>query len=326
MIPFDTAALVTFRHQAQHCPPYRSYLDLLGVDPARVESVSQIPYLPVEIFKHHRVYDDTCAEPELTFSSSGTTGAQTSRHVVASAALYRRAFVRGFRWFYGAPDAWSIFALLPGYAQRPDSSLVYMVEQLREANPARGGFYLHQYEALARDLRQAALRGEKILLLGVAFALLDFVEYLKSSPLDTGTTLLHLPADAVVMETGGMKGHRREISREELHETLCEAFGVPCIHSEYGMTELLSQAYSSGNGIFRPSPWMRVSLRNLQNPLQRLEELGQPGGINVIDLANQHSCSFLAIGDRGMLTDNNGSFQILGRIEGSQLRGCNMLL
>ncbi len=321
MTPFDTLALATFRYQAQHCPPYRKYLELLGVEPGGVGSLEQVPYLPVEFFKSYRVYDRQCAEPEVVFESSGTTGAQTSRHFVASAGLYRRAFTRAFKWFYGAPQRWSIFALLPGYAQRPGSSLIYMVEQLRSENPTKGGFYLEQYGELAGALREAARNGERILLIGVAFALLDFAEYLGA-----GTTPLRLPADAVVMETGGMKGRRREVQREELHRALRGAFAAAHIHSEYGMTELLSQAYSSGDGVFRCPPWMRVTLRDLQSPLRPIREVGRQGGINVIDLANRHSCSFLAIGDRGQLVDSGGGFRVLGRIAGAQLRGCNMLL
>lgn len=318
---FDEAlALEVFRFQAQACEPYRRYVELLGIDPAAVADLQEVPYLPVEFFKTRRVWSAPAdREPETVFTSSGTSGAETSCHYVASAALYDEAFTRGFEHFYGAARGWSIFALLPSYLERSGSSLVWMVERLQARNGACGGFYLYDHDKLTADLEIAAQRGEKILLIGVAFALLDYAEYLS----DRQATL-RLPVDAVVMETGGMKGRRREVSRETMHETLRRAFGVAAIHSEYGMTELLSQAYSMGEGVFRCPPWMRVSTRDLQSPLQPLAA-GETGGIDVIDLANLWSCSFLAIQDRGIVYPD-GSFRVLGRVEGAQLRGCNLLI
>lgn len=317
---FEALALDVFRFQASACEPYRRYIDLLGINSSEVTDIENIPYLPVEFFKTHRIYSAASAqEPEIVFTSSGTTGLETSRHYVCSTALYEEAFTRGFDHFYGAAAGWSIFALLPSYMERTGSSLVYMAERLQAQNKACGGFYLYDDDKLTADLQKAAERGEKILLIGVAFALLDYAEYLS-----TNGIVLNLPTGAVVMETGGMKGRRREVSRETMHEELCKAFGVSSIHSEYGMTELLSQAYSDGEGLFRCPPWMRVSTRDLQNPLQPLVA-EQVGGLNIIDLANLYSCSFLAIQDRGIVYPD-GSFRVLGRIEGVQLRGCNMLI
>ena len=317
---FDALALEVFRFQASACEPYRRYIDLLGINPSEVTDIKCIPYLPVEFFKTHRIYSAASAkEPEIVFTSSGTTGSETSSHFVAEAALYAESFTRGFEHFYGAAEEWSIFALLPSYMERTGSSLVYMAERLQAQNKTCGGFYLYDHDKLTADLQKAAEKGGKILLIGVAFALLDYAEYLSANGI-----VLDLPAEAVVMETGGMKGRRREVSRETMHEELCKEFGVSSIHSEYGMTELLSQAYSAGEGLFCSPPWMRVSTRDLQNPLQPLAA-GQVGGINMIDLANLWSCSFLAIQDRGIVYDD-GSFRVLGRIEGAQLRGCNMLI
>lgn len=317
---FDALALDIFRFQAAHCAPYRQYLDLLGVEPGGVVSVAEIPFLPVEFFKSRRIWSaPTDLHPEVVFTSSGTTGTETSRHEVASAELYNVSFTRGFEHFYGSPSSWSIFALLPSYLERSGSSLVWMVERLQAQNSASGGFYLYDHDKLTADLQKAAQNGQKILLIGVAFALLDYAEHLASRSLT-----LVLPSDAVVMETGGMKGKRREVSRETIHEALCGAFGVKRVHSEYGMTELLSQAYSDGEGLFRCPPWMRVATRDLQSPLMPAET-GTVGGVNVIDLANLWSCSFLEIQDRGVVYAD-GSFRVLGRIEGAQLRGCNMLV
>ncbi len=316
----EVLALEVFRFQAQRCEPYGQYIDLLGIDPGGISTVNEIPYLPVEFFKTHRIWSAASdLEPETVFTSSGTTGNETSRHYVASTALYDEAFTRGFEHFYGAAERWSIFALLPSYMERRGSSLVYMVERLQARNRGCGGFYLYDHDKLTADLTAASEKGEKILLIGVAFALLDYAEYLSNQGIE-----LCLPADAVVMETGGMKGRRREVSRGTMHETLKRAFGVAEIHSEYGMTELLSQAYSAGEGLFRCPPWMRVSTRDLQSPLQPLA-MGKTGGLNIIDLANLWSCSFLAIQDRGIVYPD-GSFRVLGRIEGAQLRGCNMLI
>lgn len=299
--------LEVFRFQAEACAPYREYLELLGVDPAAVECPKQIPFLPIELFKSHRVY---CGSnpPQQIFTSSSTTGQTPSRHYVADLRIYEEAFTRSFELFYGPVEQTAIFALLPNYLEREGSSLIYMVEGL--IRRGGGGFYLYDHDALLRDME--AHQGKKILL-GVSYALWDLAEEQRGA--------LH---DVIVMETGGMKGRREELPREEFHRLLCDAFGVQSIHSEYGMAELMSQAYSDGNGIFRTPPWMRICVRDLNDPF-RLLPSGATGGVNLIDLANLYSCSFLQTQDLGKLYED-GSFRILGRISGSEIRGCNLLV
>lgn len=304
---FDRVALEVFRFQAEACAPYREYLELLGVDPAAVECPEQIPFLPIELFKSHRVY---CGSnpPQQIFTSSSTTGQTPSRHYVADLRIYEEAFTRSFELFYGPAEQTAIFALLPNYLEREGSSLIYMVEGL--IRRGGGGFYLYDHDALLRDME--AHQGKKILL-GVSYALWDLAEEQRGA--------LH---DVIVMETGGMKGRREELPREEFHRLLCDAFGVQSIHSEYGMAELMSQAYSDGKGIFRTPPWMRICVRDLNDPFRLLPN-GATGGINLIDLANLYSCSFLQTQDLGKVYDD-GSFRILGRISGSEIRGCNLLV
>lgn len=304
---FDRMTLEVFRFQAEACTPYREYLELLGVDPAAVECPKQIPFLPIELFKSHRVY---CGSnpPQQIFTSSSTTGQTPSRHYVADLRIYEEAFTRSFELFYGPVEQTAIFALLPNYLEREGSSLIYMVEGL--IRRGGGGFYLYDHDALLRDME--AHQGKKILL-GVSYALWDLAEEQRGA--------LH---DVIVMETGGMKGRREELPREEFHRLLCDAFGVQSIQSEYGMAELMSQAYSDGKGIFRTPPWMRVWVRDLNDPFRLLPN-GVTGGVNLIDLANLYSCSFLQTQDLGKVYDD-GSFRILGRISGSEIRGCNLLV
>lgn len=304
---FDRVALEIFRFQAEACAPYREYLELLGVDPAAVECPKQIPFLPIELFKSHRVY---CGSnpPQQIFTSSSTTGQTPSRHYVADLRIYEEAFTRSFELFYGPAEQTAIYALLPNYLEREGSSLIYMVEGL--IRRGGGGFYLYDHDALLRDME--AHQGKKILL-GVSYALWDLAEEQRGAL-----------RDVIVMETGGMKGRREELPREEFHRLLCDAFGVQSIHSEYGMAELMSQAYSDGNGIFRTPPWMRICVRDLNDPFRLLPN-GATGGVNLIDLANLYSCSFLQTQDLGKVYDD-GSFRILGRISGSEIRGCNLLV
>lgn len=304
---FDRMTLEVFRFQAEACAPYREYLELLGVDPAAVECPKQIPFLPIELFKSHRVY---CGSnpPQQIFTSSSTTGQTPSRHYVADLRIYEEAFTRSFELFYGPAEQTAIYALLPNYLEREGSSLIYMVEGL--IRRGGGGFYLYDHDALLRDME--AHQGKKILL-GVSYALWDLAEEQRGA--------LH---DVIVMETGGMKGRREELPREEFHRLLCDAFGVQSIHSEYGMAELMSQAYSDGNGIFRTPPWMRICVRDLNDPFRLLPN-GATGGVNLIDLANLYSCSFLQTQDLGKVYDDR-SFRILGRISGSEIRGCNLLV
>ena len=305
---FEHEALKLFRFQAEHCAPYAEYIRLLGVEPAEVARVEDIPMLPIEIFKSHKVY---CGEkePQMVFTSSATTGMVQSRHYVADIKLYERAFTEAFCQFYGDERECSIYALLPSYLEREGSSLVYMAERLIE-QCGGGGFYLHDYEKLLNDMSRDP--NPKILL-GVTYALLDLAENYAPKLSDT-----------VVMETGGMKGRRKELPKSELHKILCSAFGVERIHSEYGMAELLSQAYSFGDGVFCAPKWMKVLVRDVNNPFARLAA-GRRGGLDIIDLANRSSCAFIATQDMGVRYDD-GSFRIEGRISQSDIRGCNLLV
>ena len=305
---FEAAALELFRRQAAMCEPYRQYVELLGVNPSQVSRVEDIPFLPIEFFKWRDVY---CGErePEKVFTSSNTGGTVASRHMMQSLALYERAFIAAFEQFYGSAEGWSIYGLLPNYLQREGSSLVYMTDRLIQSCGS-GGFYLDEYEKLIADM--SADPKPKILL-GVSYALWDLAE--QYAPKLNNT---------IVMETGGMKGQREELPKAEFHKILCSAFGVEKIHSEYGMAELTSQAYSSGDGVFRAPGWMRVVVRDVNNPLKMLPA-GSRGAVSIIDLANVWSCAFIATQDVGR-TFEDGSFMIEGRLSGSDIRGCNLLV
>ena len=305
---FSATALALFRFQAERCEPYRRYVELLGIDPADVSCIEDIPFLPIELFKSHTIYCGE-GEPEIVFTSSSTTGQTPSRHPMARLSIYERAFTEAFRTFYGAPKQYGIYALLPSYLQRKGSSLIYMADRLI-AEAGSGGFYLDEYEKLIADMETDP---KPKILLGVSYALWDLAE--KYAP------KLH---NTVVMETGGMKGYREEIPKEELHRILCEGFGVDHIHSEYGMAELTSQAYSSGKGIFRAPSWMKILVRDINDPFSMLGN-GSRGGVNIIDLANIYSCAFIETQDVGR-TFADGSFSIEGRIDRSEIRGCNLLV
>lgn len=310
---FERMALETFRFQYQNVEVYRTYVDLLKVDVASVNGLEKIPFLPIQFFKSKPIIAQGY-KPEIEFTSSGTTGTETSKHLVASTDLYRQGFTNGFKHFYGDEKNYCILALLPSYLERTGSSLVFMVDELvRRSGHPDGGFYLNQFDSLVAKLQHIDEIGQKCLLIGVSFALLDLAEKHKLSLKNT-----------IIMETGGMKGRRKEIVREELHGALKQAFGVASIHSEYGMTELLSQAYSQGDGIFRCPPWMRVLIRETHDPLT-MAPLGVAGGINVIDLANVYSCSFIQTQDLGRL-NADGSFEVLGRMDSTPVRGCNLLV
>ena len=305
---FEREALEVFRYQAENCAPYAEYLRLVGVEPRSVTRIEDIPMLPIELFKSHDIYCGE-GEPQIVFTSSATTGMTPSRHPVADLALYERAFIEGFRKFYGEPKDWSIYALLPSYLERQGSSLVYMAERLI-AECGSGGFYLDNYKQLLDDM---AADAKPKILLGVTYALLDLAEQYAPK--------LH---DTIVMETGGMKGRRKELPKAELHKVLCEAFGVEKIHSEYGMAELMSQGYSSGDGLFRVPRWVQILIRDVNDPFARLE-CRRRGAIDIIDLANLHSCAFLATQDMGIRYDD-GSFRLEGRVQASDIRGCNLLV
>lgn len=310
---FETLCLEVFRHQFQNTPVYRDFCLHLRVDPEQVKRLSDIPFLPIEFFKSHKVISKGL-EPEIVFTSSGTTGQVTSKHHVSDLRLYENSFNKAFNLFYGKPEEWLILALLPSYLEREGSSLIYMVEQLiQKSTHHASGFYLHDLDELEKALKSYDIQSQNILLIGVSFALLDLVEKYKFNLKNT-----------VVMETGGMKGRRREMIREELHAILKTGFGLETIHSEYGMTELLSQAYSKGNGVFECPPWMQMLIRDPEDPLNYLS-LGKTGGINVIDLANLNSCSFIATQDLGKDL-GNGQTEILGRFDHSDIRGCNLLV
>ena len=305
---FDSAALDVFRFQAEHCAVYAEYLKLIGVEPTSVTRIEDIPMLPIELFKSHDIYSAS-TPPQAVFTSSATTGMSVSRHMVADLSIYERDFTEGFRLFYGDIKQWSIYGLLPNYLERSGSSLVYMVDSLiRQAGS--GGFYLHNYDKLLADM--AADNRPKILI-GVTYALLDLAE--QYAPKLSNT---------VVMETGGMKGRRKEMAKEGLHAVLCSAFGVDRIESEYGMAELMSQGYSTGGGLFASPPWMRVIVRDINDPFTHLE-VGRRGAIDIIDLGNLYSCSFIATQDVGVAYADN-SFRIEGRVTDADIRGCNLLV
>lgn len=310
---FNATALQVFRHQAANCAVYAKFIEGLKVDATKVKRVEQIPFLPVEFFKSHPVVSNN-NDIEVTFSSSGTTGITTSRHLVTDVSWYVESFRRAFRLFYGDIENYTLLALLPSYLEREGSSLIYMADDLiKQSHNPDSGFYLYNYEELYHQLKKQQQAKKPTLLIGVTFALLDFVE---QHP-------INFP-ELIVIETGGMKGKRKEMIREELHETLCRGFGVDTIHSEYGMTELLSQAYSSGNGIFNTPPWMRIITRDTNDPIS-LISYGKTGGVNIIDLANANSCSFIATQDLGKVYAD-GSFEILGRFDNADIRGCNLLI
>ena len=308
----ELSALDTFQLQARENPVYNRYLSLLKVDPSQVTSVDQIPFLPVEFFKKYRVVTGPGSDTRV-FESSGTTGPDTSRHHLLNDEIYLESLENGFRHFFGDPASWCILALLPSYLERGNSSLVFMADRLiRLSGHPKSGFYPSYREGLIQTLGELEQTGQKTMLIGVAFALLGLAE---EHPMPLKNTL--------IVETGGMKGRREEITRSELHRILSDAFGLDSIGSEYGMTELLSQAWSTGNGIYQTPPSMQIRIRDPYNPLRHLPD-GRTGGIDIIDLANRYSCSFIQTQDLGR-KQADGSFEVLGRFDNSQLRGCNLL-
>lgn len=311
---FEQRCLEVFRHQVANCKVYRDYVSHLHVDVNSIDSVLGIPYLPIAFFKSHDVLSAPAEEIQITFTSSGTTGMSQSRHLVTDLSVYEQSFNAAFELFYGKIEDTCLIALLPSYLEREGSSLIYMVDALIEQSKhPDSGYYLHNHQELFEKLSALRKAGQKTVLIGVTYALLDFVEQYQ----------IDFPG-LTVMETGGMKGKRKEMIREELHEILQAGFGVDAIHSEYGMTELLSQGYSLGEGIFGCPPWMRVLLRDTNDPLS-LVASEKTGGINVIDLANLNSCSFIATQDLGRVYAN-GTFEVLGRFDNADIRGCNLLI
>jgi len=310
-------ALEIFFIQSANNEVYKKYIQALGIDPQSVDSIEKIPFMPISFFKTHEVITGTF-QPEIIFESSGTTGENTSRHFVKSLQLYKKSFTKGFNLFYGDISNWCILGLLPGYLERENSSLIVMVDDLiKKSNHPNCGFYLHDHEKLYQALVHNEITGKPTLLIGVTYALLDFAEKYSMKLQNT-----------FIMETGGMKGKRKEMTREEVHQILRNKFGLSKIHSEYGMTELLSQAYSKGDGIFETPAWMKVLTREYNDPFAinsfAANKRSSNGLINIIDLANLYSCCFIATDDVGRVYKNN-RFEVLGRRDVSDLRGCSLL-
>lgn len=309
---FNTLALEVFNFQFENNKVYRSFCDLLYIHPSDVKKAEDIPFLPIGFFKTHNVVSSV-QKPVISFSSSGTTGSVTSKHHVTDLSIYEESYLSSFKQFYDAIEDYVVLALLPSYLEREGSSLIYMVDDLiKKSKHPESGFYLNNLDEINEKLITLDQSGQKVLLIGVSFALLDLIEQYQFQLKNT-----------IVMETGGMKGRRKEIIRPELHQLLKDGFGVSEIHSEYGMTELLSQAYSKGNGIFECPPWMKVFTRDTEDPIS-IQKVNRTGGINVIDLANINSCSFIATQDLGKI-HNDDSFEILGRFDHSDIRGCNLM-
>jgi len=309
---FESYALALFRYQFGKPGIYRDFVHAAGFDPDKIKSLTSIPFLPISFFKTHTVVSGSFT-PELVFESSGTTATQNSKHLVKDAALYRRSFLLGFEHFYGAPSGYVFLCLLPSYLERGNSSLVYMADELiRRSGQPESGFYLNEWAQLAALLQELKQKMKKVMLLGVTFALLDFAE---AYPMDL--------SGVIVMETGGMKGRREEWTRSQVHGFLGEKWNLDKIHSEYGMTELLSQAYSAGDGIFYPSPSLRALVRDENDPFD-IKTAGS-GCLNIVDLANVHSCAFIATDDIARLAPG-GSFEVMGRLDHSALRGCSLMV
>ncbi|KGL62539.1 acyltransferase [Polaribacter sp. Hel1_85] len=310
---FKQVALEVFKHQFKNNKVYRSFCDLLYIHPSDVTEVEEIPFLPIQFFKSKKVLSSVDEVQEI-FYSSGTTRSITSKHFVTDINLYKESYLKGFAHFYGNIEDYVVLALLPNYLERKGSSLVFMVDDLiTKSKNLESGFYLNNLKELAKKLTELDQKGQKVLLVGVSFALLDLIE-MQQFNLD----------NTIIMETGGMKGRRKELVRDELHQILQNGFGVSKIHSEYGMTELLSQGYSKGNGIFETPPWMKILTRDTEDALT-IQQVEKTGGINVIDLANYNSCSFIATQDLGKV-HKNGTFEIIGRFDDSDIRGCNLMV
>lgn len=312
-IEFEDLALQIFKFQFENNKVYRSFCDLLYKHPSEVKTIQDIPFLPIHFFKTRDVLSSK-TPIKTTFTSSGTSGKETSKHHVTDLNIYHQSFTKGFEQFYGNIDDYVILGLLPSYLEREGSSLIYMVDNMiKTSKHSESGFYLNNLSELKSTLIKLNSEGKKVLLIGVSFALLDLVETFQFNLKNT-----------IIMETGGMKGRRKELIRTELHDILKHGFGVKHIHSEYGMTELLSQAYSKGNGIFNCPPWMRILTRDTEDALT-IHESGKTGGLNIIDLANINSCSFIATQDLGRVNTDT-SFEVIGRFDNSDIRGCNLLV
>lgn len=310
---FDDLALEIFNFQYDNIAIYREFCNHIGKSKFNVKTIEEIPHLPIEFFKTKKILHKN-HKPQIVFESSGTTGQHLSKHYVAKSGIYEKSYLKTFEQFYGKIEDFCVLALLPSYMERKNSSLIYMVRDLiMKSGNKHSGFYLNDIEPLLKTLQELDQSNQQSILIGVSYALLEITEYYSMNLRNT-----------IIMETGGMKGRRKEIVRKELHSLLSNGFGVNTIHSEYGMTELLSQAYSQGNGIFQCPQWMSISIRETEDPLSR-ESFGRIGGINIIDLANIYSCSFIATQDLGKVY-KDGSFEVLGRFDNSDVRGCNLMV
>ncbi|OBQ57293.1 acyl transferase [Tamlana sp. s12] len=310
---FEDVALQVFNFQFKNNRVYRSFCDLLYIHPSEVTSIQQIPFLPIQFFKTRDILSSQSAI-QTTFTSSGTTGNETSKHHVTDLEVYNKSFTKGFEQFYGPIEDYVILGLLPSYLERQGSSLIYMVDaMIKISKHPESGFYLNNLEELKEALIKLDAEGKKVLLIGVSFALLDLVE-----------TYQFQLKNTIIMETGGMKGKRKELIRNELHDILKSGFGVENIHSEYGMTELLSQAYSQGQGVFECPPWMKILTRDTEDALN-IQPAEKAGGLNIIDMANINSCAFIATQDLGRVK-TDGSFEVIGRFDNADIRGCNLMV
>lgn len=316
---FLEASLKTFRYQYENVEVYRKFVDFLAIDPEKVDALEKIPFLPIEMFKNHKILDKNVST-DLYFQSSGTTQMNLSMHFIADENIYRESIYKSFERFIGKPEDFIFLGLLPSYLERQNSSLIYMVDYLmtRSAKP-ENGYFLYNHEELFDLLNQ--LEDKKVILFGVSFALLDFLDYCQS---EKGQDSLQTSENLIVIETGGMKGRKEEMTKDELLKILQDGLGTDKIYSEYSMTELLSQAYSLGHNEYECPNWMRIMVRNAEDPFS-YEKTGRTGAVNIIDLANIHSCSFIATQDLGK-TLPNGKFQVLGRIDHSDIRGCSLLV
>lgn len=310
---FNEISLKVFNYQYKHNDIYRAFIDNLNVNTSEILRYKDIPCIPIDFFKTHQVLTGN-KKIQATFKSSGTTGPATSSHHITDLNIYEESFLKTFNIFYGNPEHYTFLALLPSYLERNDSSLVYMVQKLTDiSNKKDAGFYLYNHQELFEKLSVLEKRNEKTLLIGVSFALLDFFK--------NYTVKLR---NTTIIETGGMKGRKKEMVREELHSVIKSATGLPQIHSEYGMTELLSQAYSQKNMLYKTPPWMKIIIRDTNDPFDYIKT-GKSGGINIIDLSNIYSCSFIETKDLGKVNSDN-SFEVLGRFDNSDIRGCNLMV
>lgn len=316
---FEEACLSIFNYQYENIGIYHQFVDYLNINPKKISKITEIPFLPIEIFKHHTILDRN-RQTDTYFQSSGTTNIQTlSRHWIADFELYQQSILHCFQQFIGHPKDYIFLGLLPNYLERQNSSLIYMVDFLmNKSSQKENGYFLYNHPELLELLKN--LNNRKIILFGVSFALLDFIDFCEAN----GGFYSAQNSNLIIIETGGMKGRKEEMTKDELLKILRNGFLTDKIYSEYSMTELLSQAYSLGNNIYQSPNWLRIMIRNLEDPFSYVEK-GKTGAVNIIDLANKYSCSFIATQDLGKSFDNH-QFQILGRIDHSDIRGCSLLV